>query len=169
MSWSQKLLVGGKRCGTLLARGRRVLPGRTNTAWRPVTSCWANSREYIHGCALIGVVCNERTVGMHVYPHGTVRYNIYAVGINCTVCLLGRLYSTGQGSSAGDDVDQGLRLGDYPVLPWRSAQLNKQTGWWDNQDRRDKETPVSAVRSGEYVVGRGGIHSLCSYMKKMMH
>ncbi len=28
------------------------------------------------------------------------------------------------------------------MLPWRSAQLEKPSGWWDNQDRRDKETPV---------------------------
>ena len=48
-----------------------------------------------------------------------------------------------EGSSGGNKIDLGLRLGDYPVLPWRSAQLNRQTGWWDNQDRRDKETPVS--------------------------
>jgi NADH dehydrogenase (ubiquinone) 1 beta subcomplex subunit 8 len=47
-----------------------------------------------------------------------------------------------EGSSGGDKIDLGLRLGDYPVLPWRSAQLNRQTGWWDNQDRRDKETPL---------------------------
>jgi NADH dehydrogenase (ubiquinone) 1 beta subcomplex subunit 8 len=57
------------------------------------------------------------------------------------------LYSTearggGGGESEADKIDPGLRLGDYPVLPWRSAQLNKQTGWWDNQDRRDKETPL---------------------------
>ena len=39
-------------------------------------------------------------------------------------------------------IDPGLRLGDYPVLPWRSAQENAPFGWWDNQDRRDKETPV---------------------------
>ena len=73
----------------------------------------------------------------------------------------GRLYSTGQGSSGSDDIDPGLRLGDYPVLPWRSAQLNKQTGWWDNQDRRDKETPVSAVLSGECWVERTCSFSLC--------
>ena len=42
-----------------------------------------------------------------------------------------------------EKIDPGLRLGDYPVLPWRSAQLEKPTGWWDNQDRRNKETPVS--------------------------
>ena len=39
-------------------------------------------------------------------------------------------------------IDPGLRLGDYPVLPWRSAQENAPYGWWDNQDRRNKETPV---------------------------
>ena len=44
---------------------------------------------------------------------------------------------------SADDIDEGLRLGDYPVLPWRSAQELKPRGWWDEQDRRDKETPVS--------------------------
>ena len=39
-------------------------------------------------------------------------------------------------------IDPGLRLGDYPVLPWRSAQEERPQGWWDDQDRRDKETPV---------------------------
>ena len=53
-----------------------------------------------------------------------------------------RLYSSGSSEDGADKIDPGLRLGDYPVLPWRSVQLNKQTGWWDNQDRRDKETPV---------------------------
>ena len=38
-------------------------------------------------------------------------------------------------------TDEGLKLGDYPELPWRSAQQNAPSGWWDNQDRRDKETP----------------------------
>jgi NADH dehydrogenase (ubiquinone) 1 beta subcomplex subunit 8 len=35
-----------------------------------------------------------------------------------------------------------LFIGDYPVLPWRSAQLERPRGWWDDQDRRDKETPL---------------------------
>lgn len=45
--------------------------------------------------------------------------------------------------SSKQEIDEGLRLGDYPVLPWRSAQEERPTGWWDDQDRRDKETPVS--------------------------
>ena len=49
-------------------------------------------------------------------------------------------YSKAVGSK--DEIDEGLRLGDYPVLPWRSAQEEKPRGWWDEQDRRDKETPV---------------------------
>ena len=74
-----------------------------------------------------------------------VRYGAHQLE-NCS--FVERCYSsTGgggdEGSSGGDKIDLGLRLGDYPVLPWRSAQLNRQTGWWDNQDRRDKETPVS--------------------------
>lgn len=47
--------------------------------------------------------------------------------------------------SSKQEIDEGLRLGDYPVLPWRSAQEERPTGWWDDQDRRDKETPVSHV------------------------
>ena len=30
-------------------------------------------------------------------------------------------------------TDEGLKLGDYPELPWRSAQQNAPSGWWDNQ------------------------------------
>ena len=41
------------------------------------------------------------------------------------------------------DVDPGLRLGNYPNLPWKSAQELPARGWWDDQDRRDKETTVS--------------------------
>lgn len=44
------------------------------------------------------------------------------------------------GTSKG--IDEGLKLGDYPVLPWKSAQLNAPRGWWDNQDRRNKEDPI---------------------------
>ena len=40
------------------------------------------------------------------------------------------------------ETDPGLRL-DYPELPWRSAQELPPTGWWDDQDRRNKETIVS--------------------------
>jgi hypothetical protein len=45
-------------------------------------------------------------------------------------------------------VDPGLRLGDYPVLPWRSAQEEHPSGWWDDQDRRDKETPIHEEDDG---------------------
>ncbi len=48
-------------------------------------------------------------------------------------------------------VDEGLQLGDYPQLQWRSAQENVPNGWWDDQDRRNKETPVSCL-SPTYVV-----------------
>ena len=44
-------------------------------------------------------------------------------------------------------VDEGLQLGDYPQLPWKSAQENAPKGWWDDQDRRDKETLVSCCRN----------------------
>ena len=33
-------------------------------------------------------------------------------------------------------------IGDYPQLPWQSAQKLKPRGWWDDQDRRNKETPL---------------------------
>lgn len=56
--------------------------------------------------------------------------------------------------STEKEIDEGLRLGDYPVLPWRSAQQERPTGWWDNQDRRDKETPVKLCRLfSPYAVG----------------
>ena len=54
------------------------------------------------------------------------------------------LFRLVQYSSKGD-LDEGLRLGDYPVLPWRSAQEERPRGWWDDQDRRDKETPVNHI------------------------
>lgn len=49
----------------------------------------------------------------------------------------------GYKSGKVDKVDEGLSLGDYPVLPWRSAQELPPQGWWDDQDRRNKEDPVS--------------------------
>ena len=39
-------------------------------------------------------------------------------------------------------TDPGMRLGDYPIYPWISAQELPPTGWWDNQDRRNKDTPL---------------------------
>lgn len=39
-------------------------------------------------------------------------------------------------------IDEGLKLGDYPELPWQSAQELPARGWWDDQDRRNKEDPV---------------------------
>ncbi|XP_062510608.1 NADH dehydrogenase [ubiquinone] 1 beta subcomplex subunit 8, mitochondrial-like [Corticium candelabrum] len=42
-------------------------------------------------------------------------------------------------SSISVEEDDGLQL-DYPKLPFKSVQLNEPLGWWDNQDRRDKET-----------------------------
>ena len=58
---------------------------------------------------------------------------------------------------SADDIDEGLRLGDYPVLPWQSAQELRPKGWWDDQDRRDKETPVGGwvyhTRSSAWLKG----------------
>ena len=39
--------------------------------------------------------------------------------------------------------ERDLDLGDYPDLPRISHQLLPPTGWTDNQERRNKETPVS--------------------------
>ena len=60
------------------------------------------------------------------------------VQLTCTPL---RQEEEGEGEGAKLIRDPGLRLGDYPVLPWLSAQLNKQTGWWQPRSR-DKETPV---------------------------
>lgn len=49
----------------------------------------------------------------------------------------------GYRSGRSDKVDEGMSLGDYPVLPWRSAQELSPRGWWDDQDRRNKEDPVN--------------------------
>lgn len=51
-------------------------------------------------------------------------------------------YSIGYKSGKVDNLDEGLMLGDYPMLPWRSAQELPARGWWDDQDRRNKEDPV---------------------------
>ena len=64
------------------------------------------------------------------------------------VHLLEKFVSCIASYSTKQEIDEGLRLGDYPVLPWRSAQEERPTGWWDDQDRRDKETPVSHMWVG---------------------
>ena len=64
---------------------------------------------------------------------------------------------TGGSSRGKGEIDEGLKLGDYPVLPWRSAQLNAPRGWWDNQDRRNKEDPVSHLERRQ----RGVSVSIC--------
>lgn len=56
---------------------------------------------------------------------------------------LGAIADSGGRWKGKGEIDEGLKLGDYPVLPWKSAQLNAPRGWWDNQDRRNKEDPVS--------------------------
>ena len=119
------LLVGSQRYGAGLKR-REVFSARSLAASRQENGpSWT---EMYTGAHLLEVKCKSEVM---------------------SVCLGRRLYSSNQSGSsddgAGDKIDSGLRLGDYPVLPWRSAQLNKQTGWWDNQDRRDKETPVRMI------------------------
>ena len=119
------LLVGSQRYGAGLKR-REVFSARNLATLRPENGpSWT---EMYTGAHLLEVKCKSEVM---------------------SACLGRRLYSSNQSGSsddgAGDKIDPGLRLGDYPVLPWRSAQLNKQTGWWDNQDRRDKETPVRMI------------------------
>ena len=114
------LLVGGRRCAAL---------GRRGGLWRPaLASPTATGMLFVVSfnwrwipTPLCLVLCSHSAVFTH---------------------SPGLCYSSSSRDSEAEKVDEGLRLGDYPVLPWRSAQLNKQTGWWDNQDRRDKETIV---------------------------
>ena len=47
------------------------------------------------------------------------------------------------------------------MLPWRSAQENRPRGWWDDQDRRDKETPVSAQSTLLVLGDVEGSHHQC--------
>lgn len=66
---------------------------------------------------------------------------------NAAYCL-GAIADSGGRWKGKGEIDEGLKLGDYPVLPWKSAQLNAPRGWWDNQDRRNKEDPVSEKQCG---------------------
>lgn len=74
--------------------------------------------------------------------------------------------SSGKGKDDDDrlaeSVDSGLRLGDYPVLPWKSAQTERPRGWWDDQDRRDKETPVCTQKNDRLNL----VFFFSSFMKK---
>lgn len=49
--------------------------------------------------------------------------------------------SSRSASSLSAEEDDGLQL-NYPKIPYKSAQLNEPLGWWDNQERRNKETPL---------------------------
>ena len=40
-------------------------------------------------------------------------------------------------------ADDGYALGDYPNLPSISSQRREHFGWWDMQDRRNYNEPVS--------------------------
>ena len=57
---------------------------------------------------------------------------------------------TGFKSKEVQELDEGLKLGDYPNLPWISAQERPPKGWWDNQDRRNKEDPVRCGQLGHW-------------------
>ena len=70
--------------------------------------------------------------------------------------------NTGYKSKEMKPIDEGMLLGDYPQLPWKSAQELPPRGWWDDQDRRNKEDPVILVTKCEekwYSL------SLCHYCK----
>lgn len=59
----------------------------------------------------------------------------------------------GYKSGRVQNIDEGLKLGDYPELPWRSAQELPARGWWDNQDRRNKEDPVCLKYRRSAILG----------------
>lgn len=67
------------------------------------------------------------------------------VVIQLSAMLQHNNYYVGYASKRMKPVDEGLALGDYPQLPWESAQLRSPRGWWDNQDRRNKEDPVNLL------------------------
>ena len=77
-------------------------------------------------------------------------YSLFQVRSFSSSAWFGTNYETDEAKLRAK-IDPGLRLGDYPVLPWRSAQLEKPTGWWDNQDRRNKETPVGDLIDGRHT------------------
>jgi len=47
-----------------------------------------------------------------------------------------------KGSSKVVEINDARGIGDYPDLPWISAQDRSPHGWWDIQDRRNREDPV---------------------------
>ena len=61
------------------------------------------------------------------------------------------MFILGWKSGKVKEIDEGLKLGDYPELPWRSAQELPPRGWWDEQDRRNKGDPVSHGSAKERV------------------
>ena len=63
--------------------------------------------------------------------------------VRCSSSWRGRRSREDDPEKLAASVDPGLKLGDYPVLPWRSAQEERPRGWWDNQDRREKEQSVN--------------------------
>lgn len=63
-----------------------------------------------------------------------------------TVLCVNLLVTLGWKSHRVKKIDEGLKLGDYPELPWRSAQELPPRGWWDEQDRRNLGDPVSVLQ-----------------------
>lgn len=62
--------------------------------------------------------------------------------LKCRISTAAVAKSNGYKNGRVDKLDEGLKLGDYPNLPWRSAQELPAKGWWDEQDRRNKEDPL---------------------------
>ena len=68
--------------------------------------------------------------------------------------------------AGGYEKDKGFSLGDYPALPWRSAQELPAQGWWDDQDRRNKGDPVGIDISIKITIS---IFSIFSCTNKMTY
>ena len=103
--------------------------------------CWL----CVHGPVIIIIILGTHVCEFDaflVHWSGAILSFIFQVRSISNSSWFGNIIENDQ-EKLREKIDPGLRLGDYPVLPWRSAQLEKPTGWWDNQDRRNKETPVS--------------------------
>ena len=70
-------------------------------------------------------------------------YSIFVFVCNLIISLVFTCtaYYSNKGSEEVEINDE-RGIGDYPVLPWTSAQVRSPYGWWDTQDRRNKEDPV---------------------------
>lgn len=67
---------------------------------------------------------------------------LYSNNLVCPVCVFCTAHYSNKGSSKVVEINDERGIGDYPVLPWVSAQDRSPYEWWDIQDRRNKEDPV---------------------------